>query len=361
MHVILFLNHACNMACRYCYNGKKFERALPFDLIEKGIDLAFTTGDVRISFFGGEPLLEFERIQHAVRYARQKEISSGKKMLRFSMTVNGTLLDDEKLQFFKDENFFVAVSLDGIPDANDACRTYVTGESTYAHTLRGLQLVNKYYGKMATSSTIDPGNVHWLAASFSHVIGLGVQRFSFNFNFDAPWDDASLAVYKAQMLQVMQHYVDAYRRGNAVDYTSYTSKIRGHLNGRVTSKCLFGEGEVTVAPSGRLYPCERLVGEDTGGTLCIGDIHSGIELDKVLDFKRSRLKTDVDCRHCQVESRCIHFCGCVNWATTGGIGDVSSLLCDVEQTVIQTADTAAAILFREGNPAFLKRFYGMSG
>ena len=357
MHVILFLNHACNLACTYCYNGKKFDRALSLEHIEKGIDLAFESGDVRISFFGGEPLLEVNRIKHAVTYAREKEKSLNKKMLRFSMTVNGTLLDDEMLKYFRDENFFVAVSLDGAKKENDRYRQYPTGAGTYDHIARGLTLVKKHYGKMATSSTVDPGNVRWLADSFAHVIDLGVQRFSFNFNYDARWDDESLSIYKAQMDKVTGHFVDAYRQGNSVDYATFTSKINGHLNGQLKSKCLFGEGEVTVAPSGRLYPCERLVGEDASDELCIGHIDSGIDLEKVLAFKRARLHRDTDCENCQVESRCIHFCGCVNWATTGTIGNVSGLLCEVEQTAIRCADEAAAILFREKNPAFLKRFY----
>lgn len=332
---------------------------MSLEMIEKGIDFAFSAGDVRITFFGGEPLLEFESIRHAVAYAQKKSKETQKKLLRFSLTVNGTLLDDKKLAYFKEENFFVAVSLDGIPEANDFHRVYTDGSPSYTDVVRGLDLVKKYYGKTATSSTVDPGTVQWLSQSFLHIVELGVSRFSFNFNYDAPWNEDTLDVYKHQMALVTEHYINAFRAGNAINYTTFTSKIRGHLNGRLRSKCLFGEGEVTLAPSGRLYPCERLVGEDMGGELCIGDIDKGIDLHKVLAFKKARLHTDVECSACQVESRCIHFCGCVNWSTTGTIGNVSSLLCDVEQTTIQCADRAASVLYEEKNPAFLKMFYGV--
>jgi uncharacterized protein len=333
---------------------------MSLEMIEKGIDFAFSAGDeVRITFFGGEPLLEFDRIQHGAAYAKKKARETGKKLLRFSLTANGTLLDDEKLTYFKKENFFVAVSLDGIAEANNINRYYQDGRASYEDIVRGLSLVQQYYGKTATSSTVDPSNVKWLSQSFAHIIDLGVKRFSFNFNYDAPWDEASLDTYKEQMALATDHYINAFRKGNSINYTTFSAKINGHLNGRLRAKCLFGEGEVTLTPTGRLYPCERLVGEDAGGELCIGTIDKGIDLTKVLSFKKARLNKDVDCSICQVESRCIHFCGCVNWSTTGTIGNVSSLLCDVEQTTIQCADRAAAVLFEEKNPAFLKRFYGV--
>ena len=357
MHVTLFLNHTCNLDCAYCYNGTKFDRPLSMPLIRKAIDLAFTSGDVRISFFGGEPLLEFERIKEAVTYARQREAELNRKMLRFSMTVNGTRLNDDILQYCRDENFFVAVSLDGIAEANNVNRRFADGTAAYDSIVSGIELVKKYYGKVATSAVIHPGNVCWLGDSFSHIIELGVSRFSFNFDYDAGWSDAALSTYRTQMKEVTHHYINAYRAGNAVDYTSFTSKINGHLNGGLNSKCLFGNGEITVAPSGRLYPCERLVREDDDTGLSIGDIDSGIDLEKVLAFKRLRYTMDADCAACQVESRCLHTCGCMHFATTGTIGNVSSLVCDVEQTVIRAADEAAGTLYAERNPAFLKRFY----
>ncbi|MBN2670229.1 MAG: radical SAM protein [Deltaproteobacteria bacterium] len=357
MHVILFLNHSCNLACTYCYNGKKFDSPLSYELIEKGIDLAFTRGDVRITFFGGEPLLEFERIQYAVAYAKKKKLTDDQRLLRFCTTVNGTLLDAEKMAYFKKEDFFVAVSMDGVAAACNLNRRYPDGAPAYDDIVRGAERVKQTMGKVALSAVVDPSNVNWMAESFAHVIALGAYRFSFNFNYDAHWDEPALAQYKSQMKRVTQHYVNAYRAGNAIDYSTFTSKIRSHLNDGLQSKCKFGEGELTLAPSGRLYPCERLVGEDTNAELCIGHIDTGINLEKVLAFKRARLHKDADCSSCAVEHRCVYFCGCINYATTGTIGTVSSLLCEVEQTNIAAADEAASILYAEQNPAFLKRIY----
>ena len=41
MRVVLFLDHACNLRCNYCYIGPKFQRRMPWEIARRGIDLAF--------------------------------------------------------------------------------------------------------------------------------------------------------------------------------------------------------------------------------------------------------------------------------------------------------------------------------
>ena len=130
MHVLLFLNHACNLRCRYCYNGRKFHRPMSRDTIDRGIDLAFSRGDARLTFFGGEPLLEFDRMVHAVRRARDVARHTGKRLRRFSVTVNGTLLNRDNLAFLRDEGFFLVISLDGGKEAS-ADRVLEDGSAAY--------------------------------------------------------------------------------------------------------------------------------------------------------------------------------------------------------------------------------------
>jgi len=333
------------------------------DTIDRGIDLAFSRGDARLTFFGGEPLLEFDRMVHAVRRARDVARHTGKRLRRFSVTVNGTLLNRDNLAFLRDEGFFLVISLDGGKEAS-ADRVLEDGSAAYDRILQGVTLATEYMNDLHISAVVDPANVHLMSASFGHFLSIGVNRFSFNFNYDGAWTPEHLNVFRMEIEHCADLYVDAYRSGISVDFKGFTSKIRTHLHGGYPpgARCPFGDGEVTLTPSGRLYPCERLVGEDPPDSpLCIGNIEFGIDLVKVLSFARAKNAPAADCRTCSVVDRCTYFCGCVNWATTGTIGDVSGLLCEVEQTVIAQADRAAGILFQERNPLFLERFYSMPG
>jgi len=121
--------------------------------------------------------------------------------------------------------------------------------------------------------------------------------------------------------------------------------------------CRFGDGDVAVAPSGRLYPCERLVGEDTREELRIGDVEHGIDVGVRDRMLAQKSVVDPECAACELRGRCKHWCGCTNWETTGSLGRFSPLVCWLERSFIAEADRVASTLWAEKNPTFMRRFY----
>ena len=59
MELTLFVDHDCNLRCDYCYGGRKLARPMPTEVMKGAVDwaLATHTGELVVSFFGGEPLL----------------------------------------------------------------------------------------------------------------------------------------------------------------------------------------------------------------------------------------------------------------------------------------------------------------
>ena len=53
MHVVLLLDHACNMACSYCYAGEKRQAPMDDDVMRRGVAMCFGAEPARLSFFGG--------------------------------------------------------------------------------------------------------------------------------------------------------------------------------------------------------------------------------------------------------------------------------------------------------------------
>ena len=60
-------------------------------------------------FFGGEPLLNFTLIKETVKYAIERVKESNKK-INFSITTNGTLFNDEVIEYLNEHSFVVLVS-----------------------------------------------------------------------------------------------------------------------------------------------------------------------------------------------------------------------------------------------------------
>ncbi|MEO0162342.1 MAG: radical SAM protein [candidate division WOR-3 bacterium] len=134
---VLGISNACNFACKYCYAGHgnygSDERTMDFSVVKETIEKfykAFTEINT-IQFFGGEPFLAFETITYACNYISmlyKKNII--KKMPRFGITTNGSILDDTKLKILKKYDIAITVSLDGWADINNKLRKYKNGLET---------------------------------------------------------------------------------------------------------------------------------------------------------------------------------------------------------------------------------------
>ncbi len=113
----------CNLACDYCYYLSKLhiaqkeygaERVLSETLLEEFTQQylqAQTTAEVLFTWHGGEPLLRpiafyKKALELQRRYAHGRQVDN-------CIQTNGTLLNDEWCQFFRDNNFLVGISIDG--------------------------------------------------------------------------------------------------------------------------------------------------------------------------------------------------------------------------------------------------------
>ena len=103
--------------------------------------------------------------------------------------------------------------------------------------------------------------------------------------------------------------------------------------------CGFGAGEIAVAPSGNLYPCERLIGEDAPGQLLRlpGHVLEGDDF----CFPPAASRAEEACLRCAVRSHCNTTCRCSNYVRTGDVRRPDALLCLLEKACLR--ETARAL------------------
>ena len=83
-----------------------------------------------IDFFGGEPLMNWDVCKKLVEYGREQEKLHNKN-IRFTLTTNGVLLNDEVTEFANREMHNVVLSLDGRKEVNDRFRVDYAGHGSY--------------------------------------------------------------------------------------------------------------------------------------------------------------------------------------------------------------------------------------
>ena len=130
--------HDCNLRCSYCFastgdfGGER--KLMTPEVGKKAIDyLLKYSGDrhnLEMDFFGGEPLMAFDVVKEVVEYARSKEKEYNKNF-RFTITTNGMLLTDDKIDYINKEMYNVVLSLDGRKEVNDRMRFCVNGSGSY--------------------------------------------------------------------------------------------------------------------------------------------------------------------------------------------------------------------------------------
>lgn len=362
MKISLVVNHNCNLRCSYCYTGRKTDRPMSVEMARKAVD--FGLGQVRgprvcFSFFGGEPLLESDLIDEVAAFART-EADRREIAIAFQFSTNGSLIDDNTIDLLKKHNFRLQVSYDGCPQAQDATRRFQNGHSSNGLVKAGLKRLLEEKRCEQVVSVVDPKNAQFLPESYAHLCELGVPRWVLSPNYAGNWDQKACDTLETAIAELADCYADGFRRGASMQVENINAKVLTHVQSVYTDRnmCSMGKREMAIAPSGRIYPCDRMVCEDNDLDLCIGHVDDGIDVEKRDSLLAAARMGDDECRSCEDRGRCMHWCGCVNSETTGHPGKVSPVVCWIQRCFIQATDRMAGELFAEKNPSFLKTFYG---
>jgi len=337
---------------------------MTIETAKRAIDFAMEQGegDFQLGFFGGEPLQKWGLLQNATRYAERVLAEKGRRLV-CTVTTNGIGLSRERVEWLDTHGFYLGVSIDGNREMHESCRFLAGGRSSFDGVVRGLKTALKYPHSVETVTVLDPKNISYLPDGVQFLAELGVKRISLNPNFYEEWSDDQLSQWERAYERVGDYLLSRYRAGAPVAVNVIDAKMITRIkNGYAKSdRCRFGCGEMAVAPSGNIYPCERLVGDDSDEAVCIGSVHTGYDMAKRVALLGQRGNHDLECASCSLRDRCMNWCGCVNYTTTGAIDSAPGVLCFHEKLAIRVADRIASTLYHEKNASFLTRFYHVSG
>ena len=142
---VVVMNLDCNLACRYCFEGKrKGKHNMSAETADGVVDFVKSRDlkgkdELKIVFYGGEPLLSMDMIVHI---SEKMRAVADKKKLRFSFAfiTNGTLLTRRVVEKLKPLGLEAAgVTLDGPRDVHDAFRPFKTGKGSFDVIVKNIQ------------------------------------------------------------------------------------------------------------------------------------------------------------------------------------------------------------------------------
>ena len=274
----LMMAQECNLRCAYCYGDGQFGGRGVMD--EKtmlgALDwfLAAAEGKkyppgsgLSISFFGGEPLLNYPMIKRAIEYLQDER---GRKDISFSITTNLTLLTDEMLAFFKDRRVSLLISFDG--RMQRLYRRGANGEDSYETVAENIGKVLSVMpdccgrGTLYGEGTMEQMTDDLLASGFKYgyINGASGSLISGRVLRDKQdWYRMLNDTYPKKM----RRYLSAIKERDektyntlAFDQEFMNAVGRGWNPSRHMMSCGGGRTMVAVDVKGDIYPCHRFVG-----------------------------------------------------------------------------------------------------
>ncbi|WP_032120997.1 radical SAM/SPASM domain-containing protein [Clostridium amazonitimonense] len=183
-HIILNPTLNCNFRCSYCYEEHKTE-SFNEEIMNRIIKLverkSSEENKIQVAWFGGEPLLEFDKIKHLTDMF--KNICSNNNCLyEAKIITNGYLLNDKNIKKLKDLNITNAqITLDGTKEYHDKKRHLQNGEGTYEKVKESCVNILKNDIKLTLRVNIDEENYEDISNLFNVIPDI----YKKNVNFQA--------------------------------------------------------------------------------------------------------------------------------------------------------------------------------
>jgi len=347
---ILLVTTACNLACSGCFAsggdyGLGRDNITPpvidatVAYLARKLAQLYREGyqgpaDLGLHFFGGEPFIVFDSMRYAVERSTEAANALSRSLGRrvptnFFVTTNGTLLNEQRVDFLREHNFSVLVSIDG-PN-HDARRAYVSGRGSLAQALRTFRdlraagVRTRINTVVLDSDIADFGEtIAWFKREvYRHEPSLSVYH-TFSFQREGPALTVG-ACGNSYAPEHMARYVDELKDFNSSGYQIYEVALRKKLQtGGTFYKCSSGVKRIAIGPSGKVYPCQ-------------GFIDSKLEMGSILDpafdhrptprslaMAARNIATLKPCRDCVFSALCPHNVDCAarSYYTFGNVMEI---------------------------------------
>ncbi|MBO4481738.1 MAG: radical SAM protein [Bacteroidales bacterium] len=315
--VVLPISGHCTLRCPYCFaqtDGKFKFRDFEVEDIEKTVDFVIehrhTQGDKQplwFIFFGGEPLLRFDLIRHTLQYVKEKYPD---EEVYYSITTNGTILNDSIIQLFKDNKFSVLVSLDG-PDNEFNLRKDEHGRSSFHRVMKFIEAMKNNGIRTELRATLVNTNPY-IVDTFAFFEQLQLPFFiSFAYASEnkghtySSYDDELLTSIGRQFEQLGQYYRTRIQNRQTIfnqRFYQFGNALRFRQN--KTIACGAARTYFTMMADGTIFSCAHFMNNTEHA---IGHISSGTN-EQAEQYKALDIETIAECNMCWAKYLCLGHC-----------------------------------------------------
>lgn len=302
------LTTCCNLNCKYCFrdinNPEKYKSISNETLNEicnyiKEYCLKYKIKKISIQPWGGEPLLELEKIKWIYNYFKDTTIS-----VHFTIETNGILLTEENVKWLYQHNVSIGISIDGNEQIHNQQRVFANSKGSFDYVVNGIKNVQNYYGdNFGIINTITQNSVDSIEKILDfYAKEIGVKHVKFNFVHESEFA-SNLCLNNKQVIdgtkRLYKKIMSLIQEGHSIVDMNIRHKllnllIRDSSDICVSHGCMGGKKMIVFDMEGYIYPCELTdYSEERMGNVRDGDLLEILnEAKSTKDYFKDKVERD---------------------------------------------------------------------
>ena len=341
--MVVNLTNQCNLRCKYCFTDHN-SRKMSLNTLKQAIKFGTEKCSVkRITFFGGEPMLEFENlIKPIVKWVEEEKID-----ISFGMTTNGTLLDEEKIKWLFEHNIGFLLSIDGNKESQDYNRPQINGEGSFDLVQNNLKTILNYFPNITFRSTVTPFSAKNLVQDYLFAREQGFQYYYIVpdcLNFSWTEEDLSILfknysiileiMYRDITLGICPLEISQFVKSLSKTLPYWKNPGKKNITTNI-NRCGLGTTGIGISPEGFISGCQEhcTYAEDTS-PFYIGDIWNGFNKEKqeklwsYIKNNQYITNNNQECEKCPNRQICsASYCPSHNWLNCQDLSKQDDVSC----------------------------------
>ncbi len=281
MYFHIILTEECNSRCRYCFEksmnetGTKLEEKFKLDFsapchsavdVSELRDFIMKDSDPRIIFYGGEPLLNSQKII---------EIMGAIPEAKFYMQTNGKLFRRLPAEY-TNKLKRILISIDG----NQLRTDFNRGRGTYEIVMKNIDYIrqNGYAGELVARMTISfTDGFTDLTEQIKHLLEIGFDSihwqldmgfYESDYNFQQV--QSFIEKYNVEVSKLLDFWIEQMNRGKVLKIYPFLGLFESlYKNETSKLRCGSGYANYTITTDGKIIACPIMNGMED---FCVGNI-----------------------------------------------------------------------------------------
>ncbi len=301
-------------------------------------------GYISFCWHGGEPLLAGKKFfREVVRV--QREFRKEGQEVENRLQTNGTLIDREWAEFFKDNGFKIGVSIDGPKSINDKQRLFASGDGAFTRIMNGIDALRRTGITFSVLATITSESVGHPEEIYRFVIEQKFNAIKLNPCFGTSDLSVDLVEYAHFMNRVFDLWFADDRED--ISFGHLNDIINGLLGGKprichMRNSCY---RHVKIDYNGDVLPCDSFLGRDLNfGNIVTQGICEIVNSSNYRDFFNESRRILDECAQC----KWLRFCngGCSRYTFDGEMEKGPNKMCAAKKIMFEHISQALGSIVR---------------